>query len=106
MRGDAHAVKLLLIQFWTTDPGPIEASLRAAGIDAAITRVDFEAALNAALAHERFDAAILDPSIPDLSREKVEACFKLNGREMPLVVIDDMVAVGPELRRVLGPLRN
>lgn len=104
--GGRASVKLLVIQFWTTDLGPIEASLRVAGIVATIRRVDFEAALHAALAHERFDAAILDPNVQDLSRHKVQACFKLNGRDIPLVVIDEVADVGAELRRLLAALRN
>lgn len=95
-----------MIQFWTTDPAPIEAALRAAGIDAAITRVDFEAALNAALAHERFDVAIYDPSTPGMSRESVEACLKLYGRGIPLLVVDDPSTLGARLLCIMNPRRN
>jgi hypothetical protein len=35
-------------------------------------RVDFEAALDAALTRDRFDAAILDPATPGITRELLE----------------------------------
>lgn len=99
-------MRVLVIQLWTTDPAPIEASLRAAGIDAAITRVDFEAALGALLTHEQFDVAIFDPATPELTRERVEACFKLAERDTPLVVLADVSTIGAELSLLLAPRRN
>ena len=95
-----------MIQLWTTDPTPIEDSLRAAGIRAAIARVDFAAALDAALAHETFDVAIYDPSTPGLSRRIVEECIRRSGRELPIVMLEDPVAVGAQVLRVIGPRRN
>ena len=104
--GDQHSFRILLIQPWTIDPEPIKRSLRLAGIDAAITRVDFKAALNAALANERFDATVFDSSTPSLSRETIEACFRLNGRQVRLVMLDDVTTLGTRLLAILESLKS
>lgn len=106
MSGGEQAFRILVIQQWTTELEPIERALRAAGVDAAITRVDFEAALHAALAHDRFDAAILDPATPGLSREVVEACFELNRRDMPVLLLDDVETLGTRLATLFAAHRN
>jgi hypothetical protein len=106
MSGHHHPVRILVIQLWTVDAQPIARALTEAGIDASIVRADFEAALNAALAHERFDVAMFDPSTPDLTRETVEHCLQLNGRETPLVVLGDLATLCEQLHRVLATRRN
>jgi tRNA/tmRNA/rRNA uracil-C5-methylase (TrmA/RlmC/RlmD family) len=103
--GDQHVVRILVIQLWTVDPEPIEVAVRAAGIDASFARADFEAALNAALAHDRFDLAIFDPTTPGLTREIIESCFKVSGRNVPLIVFDH-ATLRADVLRVLGPRRN
>jgi hypothetical protein len=94
-----------VIQLWTTDLEPIEAAARAMGFDASFTRADFEASLNAALAHGRFDVAIFDSTTPGLTRETVEKCFQLHGRDVPLIMLDH-ATLGADLLRMLGPRRN
>ena len=106
MPGHSHPVRILVIQLWTVDAEPIEHALRGAGIDASIARVDFEAALDAALAHERFDVAIFDPATPGLTRETVEHCFKRAARETPLLVLDQPGRLGDDVQRLLAPRRN
>ena len=106
MAGDHHTYRILVIQPWTAELEVVETSLRAAGIDAAITRVDFPATLNAALVHERFDAAIFDPAVTELTPESVEQSFRLNGQVIPLVVIDDARRVGVVLQQVLGARKH
>jgi CheY-like chemotaxis protein len=104
--GGKHSARILVVQRWTIDLDPIEQSLRASGVDAAITRVDFAAALDAALTHERFDAVIFDPSTPDLTREAVEGCLRQHGRDIPIVLLDDTRTIGEQLARLLAPGRN
>lgn len=106
MSGHQPPVRVLVIQSWIVDAQPIECALRESGIDASIVRADFEALLNAALAHERFDVVIFDPATPDLSRETVEHCLRLNGREAPLVVLGDVASLGDDVHRLLAPRRN
>lgn len=84
----------------------IRNALRSVGFEPRLTCVDFEAALNKALVHERYDVAIYDPRVMDLSRERVIACFSLYERDIPLV---DLGAVDTLARRVLErmqPSRN
>ena len=104
--GDVQPFRILVIQAWTIDPKPVEDSLRGVGLDVAISRVDFEAALNAAVAHERFDAVIFDRSTPDMLRETVEACLKINDRDTPLLDLDDVATLGSRVLQLLTPRRN
>lgn len=95
-----------MVQFWTTDVRPVQQALHAAGIDAAITRADFEAALRTEIDHRRFDVAILDPTTPGISREIVQQCLHESGREIPLVVLEDVRSLGDAVRRLLNVRRN
>ena len=106
MAGDHRSYRILVIQEWTTEPQVVEASLRAAGLDATITRVDFLAALNAALVHERFDAAIYDPARSELSIDTIKQSLELNGQRLPLVVVEDAQAVGAQVQQLLRARRN
>jgi DNA-binding NarL/FixJ family response regulator len=103
---DRHAVRVLLVQRWTLDASPVEAALVAAGIHAAITRVDFEAALNAALAHEAFDVAIFDPATPAMSVDLVETCLKVNQRDVPIVILAGVDTIGEQVLQIIAPHRN
>ena len=84
----------------------IERALHDAGADAAITRVDFTAALDAALTHERFDAVIYDPSTPDLSRESVEDHLLRHQRAIPIAALDDSRTIGEQLTTILAARRH
>lgn len=84
----------------------MQQALRAAGIDAAITRADFEAALRTELEHRRFDVVIVDPTTTGTSREIVQQCVQQSGREIPLVVLEDVRSLGDAVRRVLSVHRN
>ncbi len=106
MSGQHNAVRILVIQLWTEEPAPIERALREAGVDAFLVRVDFQAALDAALAHERFDVAIFDPSTPGLTHETVEAHLRFGSRAIPLVILGDVATIGARVRAVLARYRN
>ena len=84
----------------------MQQELQGAGIDAAITRADFEAALRTELDHRRFDLAIFDPTTPGMSRELVQQCVQQAGREIPIVVLEDVCALRHALRRLLSVRRN
>lgn len=103
---DDPPFRILVVQAWTSDRDPLQASLRAAGIDATLTRVDFEAALHAALTHERFDVAIFDPTTPGMTRELVEACLQLVGRSIPMIEMRDVTTIGALLLPLLGGRHN
>jgi hypothetical protein len=103
--GHEHPVRILLIQPWTVDVQRIALALRELGMDASFARADFEAAVNAALAHERFDVAIFDCDTPGLTPEIVRKCIELSGRHVPLVVLD-WTTVGANVVAVVSPRRN
>ena len=84
--------RVLLVRPWVKGIDPLVASLRSAGIEPAITQIDREPALNAALARDRFDVVIFDPDPIGPSRATVEACLRANGRELPIVELDTGVA--------------
>ena len=102
----AKVFRILVVRSWVLDLAPVEASLRAAGVDAAVTRVDFKASLVAALAYDHFDAAIFDPGTTELSCADVEACLRGSGRSTPLIVLDDVTTIGSAVRVALAPRRN
>lgn len=99
-------VRILLIRSWTESLAPLRAELRAAGFEAEIVRIDFEPALNAALARERFDAVIFDPATGGIPRSVVETRLREHRRAAPLVVLGSLSTIGAELHRALAELRN
>lgn len=103
--GERNGVRILIVQSWTEDREPIELAAREAVADVSFARADFEAALDAALAHDHFDLAIFDPNTPGLTREIVEGCIKLHGREIPLIVFEPG-SLSVAVSRLLDPRRN
>lgn len=102
----AYVFRIVVVRSWLLDPRAIEEALREAGVDAALTSVDFKAALVAALSHDHFDAAIFDPNTTELSRADVEACLRESGRSTPLIVLHDLATIGAAVRTALEVLRN
>lgn len=99
-------MRILVVQRWTTDLDPLDEALHDAGLHAVITRVDFVAALDAALTHERFDVVIYDPSTPDLSREALEASLRQHGGELRVVILEDVRHIGEQVASLLALRRN
>ena len=97
---------ILIVQAWTIDVTPCAEALRAAGIDAALTRVDFRAALEAALAHQRFDLVIVDPSTTDLPRGVVEECLARAGREIKIIPLAEPARLAEHVVDALAARRN
>lgn len=97
---------VLLVRIWTRDSARIRSSLRAAGLGSRITRVDFPAALHAALTRVRFVAVIYDPATPRLTLASVGAILREHRQEVPIVVIGRDDDVGPQLAIALRGLRN
>jgi hypothetical protein len=91
---------------WSEPLAPIAESLRSAGVVATLLRVDFKAALDAALERDRFDLVIVDPRIGELSAQVVEACCKAHGRKLPILVIEEASAIGEQVLRVLDQRLN
>jgi DNA-binding response OmpR family regulator len=86
----ATPVRILVIRSWIEPLAPIRAAMREAAIDAHITRVDIEPALNAALSRSRFDIVLFDPSTPDLSLDIVEARLRDHRVIAPIVTLSSL----------------
>ncbi|NVB81676.1 MAG: hypothetical protein HOV81_24995 [Kofleriaceae bacterium] len=97
---------ILLVRLWTLDSERIRSSLRAAGLGARITRVDFSASVYAALTRTRFHAAIFDPSTPRLSLATLGSILREHRQEIPIVILGREDDVGPQLAIALRGLRN
>lgn len=97
---------ILLVRLWTLDSARIRSSLRAAGLGARITRVDFPAALHAVLTRTRFDAAIYDPATPRLSLSNVGTILREYRQDIPIVVLGRDEDAGPQLAIAFRGLRN
>ena len=94
-------IDVLVVQFWVHDIKPIRAALEGAGLEVAITRVDIEPALHAALTCGHYDLVIYDPSTATLSRAAVEENLRASRRDPPLVVADDLATLGARARELL-----
>jgi hypothetical protein len=94
-------LRVLVVQMWTHDVRPIRDALAAAGVDPAITRVDFEASLHAAFAGEPYALVIFDPTTTTLSQSVVAECVHTYQRTTPVIVADDLGALGDRARAVL-----
>ena len=94
-------LQILLIQYWIHDVRPIRTALEVAGITAAITRVDIEPALHAALTIGRYDAVIYDPATTSLSRTAAEECLRSVRKDLALIVADDLDGLGARLLAAL-----
>ncbi len=100
----AHAganLKVLLICPWVTKLSGMQASLRAQQLAPTIVRVDFQAALRAALVHHRFEAAFYSPT-PTLSLEATDECIHQHAPKLVLEVIELLEEIGPRLGRLVA----
>lgn len=102
----AEPVRLLLIQSWVIQTDGIRARLAGAGFHARITRVDFEAALDAAIWRRDFDAVLVNPATPALPLTVIEAHMKTHGIQVPLLELGDLDTLGVRLRHALAARRN
>jgi hypothetical protein len=99
-------VRILLIQSWVVRSDHMRVRLCDAGYLPRLYRVDFEAALVAALSRGNFDIVLHDPTTPKLPRTVVEACMKEHGIRVPLVDLGDLNTIGDRVRASLGALKN
>lgn len=90
-------LRVLVIRPWTESLAELRAALESAGHTVHIVRVDFEAAMDAALTRDRFDAAIFDPATPGISRDVVETSLRDHGNHCQIIELTDEIAAA--LRR-------
>ena len=96
--------RVLLVRAWTHEVGPIVAQLRDAGLDPEITRVDFEAALHAALSEEPFDIVVHDDAA--LTRDAIDGALRERPPVPPVVAIEPLATLGERVVRELRERRN
>ena len=80
---------ILLVRLWTRDTERLRTSLRAAGLSVKITRVDFPAALHAAVTWGSFDVILFDPETPSVTHEVLSNTLRERGLSTPIVVLTD-----------------
>lgn len=86
---------------WTADTERLRTSLCAAGLGVRLTRVDFPAALHAALSWGTFDLILLDPETPAITHELLSNALRERGLSTSIVVLnhDDIgTVVSAQLR--------
>jgi hypothetical protein len=81
-------LNILLVRLWTKDTERLRTSLRAAGLSVRITRVDFPAALHAALSWGAFEAVLYDPSTPAITLEVVVNALRERNLSLPIIATD------------------
>jgi DNA-binding NtrC family response regulator len=99
-------VRILVIRPWTEPLAPLRNALREAGIEARISRVDIEPALNAALDRSRFDVVVFDPTTRDISRELLDTCLRDHRHHAPVITFRTLEAAVGEIKHALAARLN
>jgi len=81
-------LNILLVRLWTKDAERLRTSIRASGLGVRITRVDFPAAMHAALSWGSFDAVLYDPETPGISHEILVNALRERNLSIPILVTD------------------
>lgn len=106
MAAESEKVRILLIRAWTEPLAGFRAALAASGIEARISRVDIEPALNAALSRTSFDLIVLDPRTPGITRDLVEARLRDHRRLVQIVMFDEIDVMIGAIQRALKQRYN
>jgi hypothetical protein len=80
---------ILFVRRWIQDSVRVRSSLRAHGLIARITRVDFPAALHAALMRTTFDFVLFDPQTTAITHEVLTASLREHEQSPPIVITTD-----------------
>lgn len=104
MRGEP--LRILLIQRWIIPADGIRARLVSAGYVPHITRVDFEAALEAALWRGGLDVILVAKGTPGLPVSTVQSRLREYSCHAPLVELGDLETLGQRIRDAVATLRN
>ena len=80
---------ILVVRRWTEDSARLRSSLRAHGLSARITRVDFPAALHAALMRTTFDFVLFDPQTSAITHDVLAASLREHSQSPPIVIMND-----------------
>lgn len=100
MAPDRAKLKILLIAPWIHDVSGLKSGLVAHGLHAALVRVDFEAALRVALAHDRF-AIVVYTATPGLTCELATSLVRQQAPRLSIVHCDDLANAAAEIAKAL-----
>lgn len=96
---------ILLVRPWTADTERLRTSIRAAGLTARITRVDFAAALFAALTWGTFNVIVYDRTTPGVTPEELAAAVRERSPATPVIELGAS-DLGQQLVALLARRRN
>ncbi|HEY5957351.1 MAG TPA: hypothetical protein VIV60_12385 [Polyangiaceae bacterium] len=99
-------LNILLVRLWTTDTERLRTSIRAAGLIARITRVDFPAALYAALSWGTFDAVVYDSATPGITRDVLTTALREHNATTTVLEIATDTGIGERLAALMEARRN
>jgi hypothetical protein len=99
-------LRVLLVQSWVIPGTELRAALRSAGYAPKLFRVDFEAALTAALSHGTYDVIVLDAASTGLFRATVEALQRQAGTTTPVIELGRIDELAEAIRIALAARRN
>ena len=99
-------LNILLVRLWTLETERLRTSLRAAGLSAHITRVDFPAALYAALSWGTFDVVVYDPHTAGISQELFTTVMRDRCPRTPVVELEPVASIGTRIQAVVQERRN
>jgi hypothetical protein len=95
-------LEVLVIRSWTDGLDPVRAALAKPESSVALTCVDFEAALWAAVSCQRFDAVIFDRAAP-VSPDAVVECLRAHRHDVPMVELGDVATLAERLKAAIAP---
>jgi len=104
MLTERRRARVLLVRAWTNDPAVVIEQLYAAGVEPELTRVDFEAALHAALTKDRFDLVVHDEAA--LSRDQIDAALRECAHAPPIVKIEPFASLAARVADALRARRH
>jgi DNA-binding NtrC family response regulator len=99
------ALSILLVRPWTTEAERLRTAIRAEGLSVRLTRVDFPAALYAALSWGSFDVILFDPRTPSVSHELLATALRDSKLTTPIIVMNGE-DVGKQLAALVRARRN
>lgn len=99
-------LRILLIQRWIIPTDGVRARLAAAGYAPLITRVDFEAALDAALWRGGLDVILVAKGTPGLPASTIQSRMRDYNCHAPLVELGELETLGQRIREAVATLRN
>lgn len=99
-------LNILLVRRWTQDTVRLRSSLRAYGLTARITRIDFAAALHAALMRTTFDMVLFDPLTTAISHDVLASSLREHDQAPPIVIMSDDDDIGALVAARMQQRRN